>query len=112
MKWRKVKKRFNKDKHKYKGLNIVVKTEGDISLGCNKVMSITNVKIYPGGGKKVSYELSAEPLPDDSTSLIPDEWKDADVAKEQGAFSSGFDISFDMKIENPTKELKNLMDKL
>lgn len=110
MKWRKVKKQFKKNKGKYIGLNIVAHTEGDVSLGCNKPFTITDVKIYPAGGKKSNFEFTVEPV-SESTSLLLDEWKDADVSKEQGAWSNGFDISFDMTFE-PSHELLKTFKRL
>lgn len=109
MKWRKVKKQFKKNKEKYIGLNIVAHTEGDVSLGCNKPFTITDVKIYPAGGKKSNFEFTGEPVPE-STSLLPEEWRDTDVAKEQWALSKGFDISFDMEFEPSPELLKTLKE--
>ena len=109
MKWRKVKKQFKKNKHQYKGMTVFVQTEGNVSLGCNKPFTIADVRISPAGGKKMNFEFTAEPLPE-STSLLPEGWKDADVAKEQGAWSNGFDISFDMEFEPSPELLKTLKE--
>ena len=108
MKWRKVKKRFKKNKGKYKGMTVIAQTEGNVSLDCKKQFTITDVKIFPAGGKKIDFEFTAEPS-SESTSLLPNEWKDADVAKEQGAFSKGFDISFDMPLETPSPQLLKIL---
>lgn len=107
MKWRKVKKQFKKNKHKYNGITVFAQTEGNISLECNKTFTITDVIISPAGGKKINFEFTLEPLPE-SASLLPDEYKDVEVAKEQGAWSNGFDISFDMEFEPSPELLKTL----
>ena len=100
MKWRKVKKQFNKDKGRYIGHHIQAKDKsGNILLAV-----ISNVKIRPAGGKRVNYEVEAK---------ISD-WKPVEetIDRYEKAYqeaNKGWSASFDMKIENPTNEIKNLL---
>lgn len=100
MKWRKVKKKFNKDKGKYIGHHIQAKDKsGNILFAV-----ISNVKIHPAGRKKVNYEVEAK---------IHD-WKPVEetIDRFETAYqeaNKGWSASFDMKIENPTNKIKSLL---
>lgn len=99
MKWRKVKKKFNKSKGKYIGQYIQAKDKsGNILLAV-----VSNVKIRPAGGKRVNYEVEASPA-----------WHPVEetIDRYERAYqetNKGWSASFDMKVENPTNEIKNLL---
>ena len=100
MKWRKVKKKFNKNKGKYIGRPFQAKDKsGNILFAV-----ISNVKIHPNHRKKVNYEVEAKML----------DWKPVEetIDRYEKAYqetNKGWSASFDMKIENPTNEIKNLL---
>ena len=98
MKWRKVKKQFKKDKHKYLGLNLVAQD----STGMNVGMVVSDVKIRPAGGKQVYYDFEAEPI--QSKLWVPRE-------EPKGYYSNHeFSATFDITIDTPTKDLKKLLN--
>lgn len=84
MKWRKVKKHFKRyDRDKLIGLRVCVD---------NVYGVVTDVKIWPSGGKRVDYDFTAEP--------VIDEWH-TDWAYNENANGAGHSItcelSFDVK---------------
>lgn len=96
MKWRIVKKKFNREKQKAIG-HLVCATFKDGSQVWSK---IKDIKISPAGGNKAKYDLKTEPC------------DPPEPPKQESRYSNkGFSMSFDLKADKKTKRnIRKLVD--
>ena len=90
MKWRKVKKKFKKEKPTMIG-RIMCATHKN---GSQFWMKITDIRIYPSGGNKVRYDYTAKPYEPPQT-------------PQYSSNGNGFSLTFDVSVE--TKQIKKLL---
>lgn len=91
MKWRIVKKKFKKNKPGLIGTIMCAETKS----GQYCYMKVKDVRIKPGGGKRVKYEVTADPY----------------TPPEQADYSNkGYDLSFNLDIS--TKKAKRQIREL
>ena len=95
MKWRIVKKKFNREKQKAIG-HLVCATFKDGSQVWSK---IKDIKISPAGGNKAKYDLKTEPC------------DPPELPKQTGKTKDGISMSFDLKMNEETKRnIRKLVD--
>ncbi|MBQ6379490.1 MAG: hypothetical protein IJJ56_11955 [Prevotella sp.] len=95
MKWRIVKKKFNREKQKAIG-HLVCATFKDGSQVWSK---IKDIKISPAGGNKAKYDLKTEPC------------DPPELPKPTGKTKDGISMSFDLKMNEETKRnIRKLVD--
>lgn len=96
MKWRIVKKKFNREKHRIIGTILCANYKDGTQIWSK----VKNVRISPAGGNKIKYDMQTEPC------------DPPEPPKQESRYSNkGFSMSFDLKADKQTKRnIRKLVD--